>query len=204
MFGDKNITRISYLDVGTNVPDVDNNTYLFYCGGSRGVCVEANPTLIAQIREVRPKDTVLNVGVSVGEATEADFYVFDCNGISTFDKSEADKRLASGRFRLSQVTKVPLVNINVILRDYFDRCPDLLSLDIEGLDLAVLKDLDFQTYSIPVVCVETCASNENHVRPKDAAIAAFMASRGYAIYADTYINTIFVRKAWFENSTDQL
>ena len=73
----------------------------------------------------------------------------------------------------------------------------MLSLDIEGLDLEVLKSLDFEKYPIPVICVETCTYSENHIRPKDKTILEFVMSKGYEVYADTYINTIFVNKAWF-------
>ena len=75
-----------------------------------------------------------------------------------------------------------------------------LSIDIEGLDLAVLRTLDFERYPIPIVCVETCRYSEDHVRPRDHSIAEFMATKGYEAYADTYINTIFVRKTWFYRS----
>src|SRR4051794_15326047 len=66
LFSDKKVRQISYLDVGTNVPDYGNNTYLFYRGGSRGVCVEADRTLVPQIAKIRPEDKILNVGVSIG------------------------------------------------------------------------------------------------------------------------------------------
>jgi FkbM family methyltransferase len=197
LLADKKVSRVSYLDVGTNVPDFGNNTYLFYRSGSSGVCVEADRTLIPEITRVRPRDKILNVGVSTGGAAEADFYIFDAKGISTFDKTEADQRAASGNYKLTDVIKVKLVDINSILRDNFAQYPDLLSIDIEGLDLAVLKTLDFERYPIPIVCVETCRYSENHVRPKDHATAAFMTTKGYEVYADTYINTIFVNKSWF-------
>ena len=197
LFADKKLARISYLDVGTNPPDFGSNTYLFYRSGSTGVCVEADRSLIPDIARLRPRDKVLNVGVSTGTAGEADFYIFDVHGLSTFDKAEADKRAASGQFKLTEVAKVKLIDINTILRDNFAQRPDLLSIDIEGLDLAVLKTLDFDRYPIPVVCVETCRYSEDHVRPKDHAIAEFMLTKGYEVYADTYINTIFVQKAWF-------
>jgi FkbM family methyltransferase len=198
LFADRHVQSISYLDIGTNAPDFGNNTYLFYRGGSRGVCVEADRTLIAAIAKARPEDKVLNVGVSVGDQSEAVLHVFDVNGMNTFDEEEARRRAASGKYRVTDRITVKLVQINDIIRDNFPRHPDLLSIDIEGLDLAVLQSLDFDRYPIPVICVETCRYSENHVRPKNPAIAAFMVTKGYDVYADTYINTIFVRRAWFQ------
>jgi FkbM family methyltransferase len=197
LFAEKKVKKVSYLDIGTNVPDYWNNTYLLYQHGSRGVCIEADKSLIAHIKKVRPGDKVLNVGLAAGNETEADFYIFDIKGINTFDKEEAKKREASGNSSITAVVKVALVNINTVINDNFETYPEFISIDIEGLDLAVLKTLDFDKYPIPVICVETCTYSENHIRPKDNTIAEFMFTKGYEVYADTYINTIFVNKKWF-------
>jgi FkbM family methyltransferase len=197
LFADRRMRSISYLDIGTNAPDFGNNTYLFYRSGSRGVCVEADRTLIPAIEQVRPEDKILNVGVSADGRDTAVLYVFDVNGMNTFDKDEADRRAASGKYKVTDRITVKLVEINSLIRENFATWPDLLSIDIEGLDLAVLKSLDFDKYPIPVVCVETCRYSENHIRPKEPAITTLMTSKGYEVYADTYINTIFVRTAWF-------
>ncbi|MFZ1784242.1 MAG: FkbM family methyltransferase, partial [Ferruginibacter sp.] len=174
-----------------------NNTYLFYKEGSWGVCVEADPSFIRKIKNCRPKDTVIHAGVAVSDETEADFYIFDVPAINTFDKAEAEQRSRSGNYKMEQVVKVPLVKINDLIRNNFATYPDLLSIDIEGLDLAVLKSLDYKRFPIPAICVETCMYSEMHIRPKDQSIAAFMVTKGYEVYADTYINTIFVNKEWF-------
>lgn len=197
LFTDKKMTSVSYLDLGTNTPDHFNNTYLLYTKGNRGVCVEADVTLISSIKQLRPNDTVINAGVAVSDAAEADFYIFDIKGLNTFDKVEAEKRQASGAFKVVDVVSVPLVSINSIIESNFKTYPDFLSIDIEGLDLDVLKSLDFERFPIPVICVETCTFSENHVRPKDHSILEFIRSKGYEVYADTYINTIFVNKNWF-------
>jgi len=209
LFFDKGINPITYLDIGTNEPDANNNTYLFYRNGSRGVCVEADVTLIKKIKKIRPRDKVLNYGVAVGDQSKgsgpqdpvngqlADFYIFDVKGLNTFDKEEAIRREAFGTYKIADVVKVQLISINELISGYFDRCPDFLSLDIEGLDLEVLRSLNYAAYPIPVICVETCQYSENHIRPKDSSIADFLGQQGYEIYADTYINTIFVNREWF-------
>lgn len=196
LFNDKKISNIKYLDVGANTPMYVSNTYWFYTNGSTGVCVEADRTLIPEIESVRPNDKVINVGVAVSEQTVADFYIFDIKGLNTFDKEEALRREKMG-FKIADVAKVELVNINTIIKNNFATYPDLLSIDIEGLDLEVLKSLDYSQYPIPVICVETCMFSENHVRPKDHSISDFLLKTGYEVYADTYINTIFVNKEWF-------
>jgi FkbM family methyltransferase len=189
--------KINYLDLGTNIPDFGNNTYWFYRKKGKGVCVEADPTLVGRIKKVRPKDKVINAGVAVSEEKEADFFVFDEPAISTFNKQEAELRSSTGRNKIVKVAKVPLVDINKLIKQNFQSYPDLISIDIEGLDLDVLKSLDYARFPVPVICVETCTYSENHIRPKDPSIAEFMKTVGYEVYADTYINTIFVNKSWF-------
>ena len=199
LFESKGVVKPSYLDIGTNNPSYNNNTYLFYVQGSRGVCVEADGTLIERIKTVRPEDKVINVGVSVSTETEADFYIFNESGLNTFDKQEAMLRQTSGSYKIEKVVKVPLGRINNLIESNYPEFPDFLSLDIEGLDLDVLKSINWSKYPIPVICVETCTYSENHIKPKNKSITDFMNSIGYEIYADTYINTIYVNANWFFN-----
>jgi FkbM family methyltransferase len=194
---DKKLREVKYLDLGTNIPDFSNNTYFLYKMGNRGVCVEANKSLIGHIREIRPEDKVINAGVSISDQKEADFYIFKESGLNTFDKEEAEKRASFGSYKILEVVKVPLISVNRVIEENFRSYPDFLSVDIEGLDLAVLKSLDFNRFPIPIICVETCIYSENHIRPKDEKISDFLKTKGYEVYADTYINTIFVNKNWF-------
>lgn len=200
LFYNKNLPTIQYLDIGANFPIRCSNTYWFYKTGSTGVCVEADKTLIPELEKVRPNDKVINVGVAVSDESEADFYILNCDGLNTFDKEEALRRQEMGTYKITEVVKVPLVDINTLIKTNFTTYPDLLSIDIEGLDLAVLQSLDFEKYPIPVICVETCTYTENYIKPKDNTIAEFLLQTGYEIYGDTYINTIFVNKNWFYNN----
>jgi FkbM family methyltransferase len=194
------ISRPSYLELGTNHPKMGNNTYKFYRKGARGVLVEAAPSLIPTIRRTRPLDKVLNIGVGEQSGNSLRFYEFDCSGINTFDEREAKIRSDNGH-KVKQVTTIPILSVNDILASHCPRTPDFLSIDIEGLDLAVLKSLDWEKYPIPVVCVETCLFSNTHIRGQDKEIPAYMESIGYFAYGNTYINTIFVRKSWFDNPT---
>ncbi len=195
-----NLIRPHYLEIGVYEPKMGNNTYKFYERGARGVLVEADESLISFIQHVRKEDTILNIGVGDGSQKEADFYIFEAKGINTFSSDEALLRQKSGKFKLAKKTRVPLETINEIIYKNFKTYPDFLSIDIEGLDLTVLKTLDFEKYPIPIICAETCEYSENHIRPKNPMISTFLESKGYFIYADTYINSLFVNKKWFNKN----
>lgn len=197
LFNDYGIKQIKYLDLGSNIPDFGNNTFWFYINNSQGVCVEADYNLYKKIKKIRHKDKVINAGVSISDDKKATFYIFNEPALNTFDKEEAYNRTMSGKYRILKEVEVDLVNINSLISDNFQTYPDFISIDIEGLDLDVLKSLDFNNFPIPVFCVETCVYSETHIRPKNSLIIDFMKSKGYFIYADTYINTIFVNNEWF-------
>ncbi len=201
LFYKLNINKPSYLDVGANHPSYISNTYFFYLRGSRGVCVEPNFYLYKKIKQVRPSDVILNVGVGVDEQAEADFYLFPKNahGLSTFSKKEAEhwknvgmKNL--GKIEYEKIIKVPLLDINTIIKKYCNSIPDFISLDVEGLDLAILQSLDFNLYTPNIFCVETLKYDEYQNEYKDAEIIKYMNEKGYEVYADTHVNTIFLNR----------
>jgi FkbM family methyltransferase len=182
--------KIYYLEIGTNHPCASNNTYLFYSGGSQGTCVEANPRLIEQIKKVRPRDTVLNIGVGVeGSPETLPFYAMSNDHLSTFSKTQADWCISQGTPLLEEIP-IPVWTINKILSSC-PQLPDLLSLDVEGLDFAILKNIDFDIYPVGVICVETDAAGR--VSEAKATIEDFLQQKNYYLYAQTGINSIFVR-----------
>lgn len=199
LLNDIGIKQIKYLDIGANKPTFGSNTYLFYSRGNTGVLVEADPSLIPRLKSYRKRDEILNIGVAVSEEKELEFYIFNEPGANTFNKEEALKRDQQGLHKIVDTIKVPLISINELIKNNFKTYPDFMSIDIEGLDLEVLKSLDIAKYPIPIICVETCQYSTNHIRPKDLSIGEFMKSIGYFAYGDTYINTIFVNENWFKS-----
>ena len=208
LFQSFGMQQIRYLDIGANHPDFISNTYLFYTTGSRGVTVEPNPKLYAKHRALRPDDTCINAGIGFDDQPAADFYVFGgmADGLSTFSKEEAERFEnvgveGVGRFKIARVMKMPLKKINAILAE--TGVPDFLSIDIEGLDLAVLKTLDFATYRITCICVETIHYDADSKPQRNREIVQLLTDNGYMIYAETSINTIFVDQNWFMGLTRQ-
>jgi len=181
-----------YLDVGTWHPCVGNNTYLFYRAGAKGVCVEPNPDLVPLIREKRPRDEVLNVGVSAEKSGPCQYYLFEDCSHSTFDAEEAAARARSGRERILKEMSVPVVSLESIITDYFPDGLELLSLDTEGLELALLKSLNYEKHRPLAICVETVGFSETLAKPKSNVITSILAPHGYAPYADTFVNTIYI------------
>ncbi len=200
LFYKLSIDKPSYLDIGANHPAYISNTYYFYLRGSRGVCIEPNPFLNKKIKKLRRKDTVLNVGVGVNGQSEADFYLFPKNahGLSTFSKEEAEywkntgmKKV--GKIEFEKIIKVALIDINTVVKKYCKKIPDFISLDVEGLDMAILQSFDFNLLAPKVFIVETLKYDNDQEEYKNNEIIDFMKEKGYQEYADTHVNTIFIK-----------
>lgn len=192
LFHSMNVVNPLYLDIGANHPFYCNNTYYFYKNGGSGVCVEADPSLFENLAKVRENDKCLNIGITFDNRKEADFYIFSSPALNTLSKEEAENRERNGSYKIEKVIKIPLKTINEIIAENFDRAPDLISIDVEGIDLEIVKSLDFEKHRPLAFCVETITYGENRDEEKIPEIAEYLISKGYFVYADTHINTIFV------------
>jgi hypothetical protein len=68
------IPNPTYLEIGAYHPIELSNTYLFYCQGSAGLCVEPNPQLIEAFTIIRPRDICVQP-VAAGYLGNVKFYI---------------------------------------------------------------------------------------------------------------------------------
>jgi hypothetical protein len=138
----------------------------------------------------------LNAGVGIGKETEGILYTFPepYTGWNTFSKQEAVSRQKETGINYTESGKIPFLSVNGIIEKYFSSAPDFVSIDVEGLDLAILRTFDFDKYKPAVFCVETMSFSVSSQSKKCDDIIDFLLSKGYFIYADSHINTIFVRQ----------
>ena len=192
------IDRVRYLDVGAHHPSYLSNTYLFYQNGGQGVCVEPDPSLYKEFSGKRPRDIHLNCGVGVTSG-EADFFLMSTSTLNTFSREEAERYQSYGQQRILKVVEMELKTINEIIAQNFEKAPNLVSLDVEGFDYAIMQNFDFSKYRPEVFCLETLTYTEDKSERKLTEIIDLMHGNGYQTYADTYINTIFVDGAAWKN-----
>lgn len=206
LFNRLQIANPTYLDIGANDPVSLNNTYRLYTRGSRGVCVEPNPVMFSKLQQKRKRDVCINAGVAFDEKREADFYIFpeQFHGLNTFSAEEADfwehtGNEEIGKHKPEKVITMQLIDINEIIEQYLLPHPNLVSVDVEGLDLEIVKKIDFRRYKTEVFCLETLGFIEGNKEIRKTDIIDFFTSRGYFVYADTYINTVFCLKTAYNN-----
>lgn len=184
------IERPTYVDIGAHHPEYLSNTALFHLMGSRGINIEPDPRLFRAFEKSRPNDVNLNIGIAASPGRLTFFRMSD-PALSTFSDEEA-KRLATEQgIPIDASLAIPVDTIrNVIAASRLH--PDFLSVDAEGRDLEILQSYDFSAHRPAVVCVETVSFSLHGDGRKNEAIIDLMSSHGYRIYADTYVNTIFV------------
>jgi len=182
---------IQYLDIGAWDPISLNNSYFFYRKGFRGVLVEPNVAMCERIRAVRPDDTTLEAGIGVTAERQADYFIMSDSAWNTFSKSEADHmtKVTAGHIKVEKVIKMPLLDINDVMSSHFDKAPSYVSIDAEGLHLAILKSIDFDRFRPLAICVETLVAGTFSTIPE---IPAYMDAQGYVDRGGSFVNTIFV------------
>lgn len=156
-FSEKKIQDITYLEIGIPSPINLSNTYHFYLNGNKGVCIEANSNAIADLERVRPRDKIVSCGVggTDEEGKQLDFFIMKNHPeINTFSRNTVSFWEAKG-YECERVIKVPVFSLNTILERYFDKAPEFISIDIEGYEYQVLKDLDFTKWQSQCFCIET-------------------------------------------------
>jgi FkbM family methyltransferase len=201
IFSMRNLKQFSYLDVGANQPFFLNNTALFYIKGCRGLNIEANSLLIKKFKSQRPSDINLNIGIGPEEGI-LDFYVFDDDTLSTFSTDEA-KRLIDGGNKVERVEKIRILKLQQVLEEYLGgKLPDLFSIDVEGIDFEIIRSLDLSKSKPKVICAETVEYSREGTGKKRNDYIKYIVDQGYYLYADTNINSIFVEKKFWFNTSD--
>ena len=197
IFKARNIINFTYLDIGANHPCYINNTFIFYLKGCRGVNIEPNPKMVNLYIDFRPDDVALAVGIS-DQKGEFVYYEMDANELNTFSKEQSLYLEERGHKIINQQV-IPVHTIDFIIQHYFNNVsPNVIFIDAEGMDLTIVKSIDFEKYSPEVLCIETISYELNGHGVKDSELINFVLSNGYFLYADTNINSIFVKKSfWF-------
>ena len=195
IFRSLSVKRPFYLDIGAHHPRFLNNTCFFYKDGGSGVNIEPDPKLFRAFGSARPRDTNLNFGVTHEQGERlADFHIFNAPTLNTFSKEEADRVAAEDeRYRVVETKKIRIRNINEVLAEHIGgKRIDLLSMDVEGLDDKLIMAWDFDLYKPLVICLETISYSATGRGTKNEEIIRYVIGKGYMLYADTNVNSIFV------------
>ena len=191
--------EISFCDIGANDPYYLNNTYLLErtFNIKRGVLIEPNPQLARKISKERTQDICINCGITDNtNKKKLKFYIMNADTLSSFSREEIDAYKEQG-YIVVREEEIDCVNINDILAEYFEDGVDVVSIDTEGFDLKIIEAIDYEKCRPTIFCIETCGFYTG--KDKDGLrIISSLVQKGYIVYADTFLNTIFVDKKIME------
>ena len=175
----KNKKNGIYIDVGCNHPIKNNNTYLLYKKGWRGVNIDVDSKNIKIFNYARPRDYNVNIAVSDKNGLEDLFFYHEGSPINTLSKDISKYQKAE----ISKVLKVETQSLNYILDSSpFNNCAiDFLSIDVEGNEMKVLKDFNFLKFSPKVIVVEFLDLNLKKLEIKNLNIENVIKSDLYKL-----------------------
>jgi FkbM family methyltransferase len=184
-------TRASgfFVDVGAHHPQRFSNTYNLYRRGWRGINIDAMPGSMAEFRRLRPRDINLEAGIA-REPGMLRFFMFNDAALNTFDAELAASR-NHGQYRITGEAEVKTETLAQVLAAHLPKGTqiDLLSVDVEGLDLPVLESNDWSRFRPECICVEH--SIDDLLELPGTQLYRLLAPLGYKLYAKTANTLIF-------------
>jgi FkbM family methyltransferase len=181
-----------YVDVGAHHPSYLSNTKLLNLRGWCGVNIDGNPNSVAQFQAARPGDRNVHAVVS-DEPVDVTFTIFRDGAISTADPTLRDQTLNSGRDKVAQSITLRARSLADILAECVPdgQRIDLMSVDVEGFDLKVLRSNDWNRFTPFFLLVED--HNMSLLNGPNTEIFHFLRPLGYRMASQAFITSIYVR-----------
>ncbi len=180
-----------YVDVGAHHPTRLSNTANLYRAGWHGLDVDARPGTARLFQQYRPRDKALEVGVG-GKAGTLPFFIFADDALNTFSADWAKMQAETNGRKIVRVVDVPVMTLAELLNAYVPASQriDLMSVDVEGLDLEVLQSNDWERFRPRVVVAEDFGIPTLD-RIGESPIVQFLGSKGYVPVAKTTVSVFF-------------
>ncbi len=183
----------TFVDIGANHPFIDSNTYFFYLRGWRGVNIEPNPRAVEPFRQFRPDDLNLAVAVSDVEGTLPFFEVTGpdgSTGLSTLERDVAETYRAEAGFEIVE-SSVPVRPMAALIAEHNIAAPDIVSIDVECHEAAVLRGIPLDTWRPKVLVVESTLPLSGTVSYRDWE--ADLLANGYLFATFNGVNRFYLR-----------
>jgi FkbM family methyltransferase len=144
-----------YVDVGAHHPKRFSNTYFFYKKGWNGINIEPMPGSKKIFDKYRPNDINIEIPISDKE-DELTYYMFNDAALNGFSKEISQQRNEFKDYKIIKTANLKTRTLRSVLNEYLPAGQkiDVLSIDVEGLDLEVLKSNDWDKYKPTIILVE--------------------------------------------------
>lgn len=180
-----------FVDVGAHHATRFSNTFALYKKGWRGVNIDAAPGSMDSFMKFRPRDINLEVAISdkVGPLL---LNVFKEGALNTFDSTLADSYTAGGWERTDAI-ELQTRSLSDVLDQHLTAGQkiDLLSVDVEGEDLGVLRSNNWDKYCPEVIIIEALDTPLHSLHTHPAI--TFLSEQGFSPIARLF-NSVILRR----------
>lgn len=177
----ENRPRGFYVEVGAPHPTRFSNSYYFYKQGWNGINIDATPDSMSLFRNMRPRDVNLEFAISQEKETR-DFFIFNDPALNTFDEKLARESEDCG-YHILATKRLATHTLAEILAEYVPEGQriDFLSIDVEGMDFAVIRSNDWRRFRPVILLVEMLGVSIEGAR--DLEMYNYLVQEGYDLFA---------------------
>lgn len=178
-----------FVDVGANDPtEINSQSYhLETLLDWSGVLVEPNPQFAKRCIDERPNSTSFQCAcVAVDNHPEITLYIPLRDGAEVNTHAGIDKNIDDFNYTEHNEITVPAKTLNAILNEVQAGEIDLLSVDVEGAELEVLRGLNIEKYKPKLILLE-----DKHLY---LTKHRFLKANGYRLIKRTHFNFWYAPK----------
>ena len=185
-----------YVDVGCFHPIRQNNTYLMYRLGWRGVNIDLNPLTIELFKIARPHD--INICAAISNKNELKNLYFDhqLSTLNTINKNHTLFIEKSFGIKTLKKKKIRTKKLDNLLKSKNIQDIDFLNIDIEGNEFEALKNFNFNHFNIKVICIEIVNYNfySKKIKTNKNKIFSLLKKNNFKLNFKSKVNYIFINK----------
>ena len=184
-------TKRTYVDIGAYHPIEHSVTYLLYTFGWQGIAIDGRD-IQKKFRKYRPNDIFINKIVGKDDNKKTKFYIHKRIGLI----NQKDTPAKTSEF---EEINIPQININKELMRRNIKRIDFLNLDVEGAELEIIKNFDFNNHSPTIIAIEIHGNNVQECLNKEEA--KIILNNGYICVGSAVITFFFVKKKCIPQKT---
>jgi hypothetical protein len=155
-----------YIDIGCYHPIKFSQTFKLYKLGWTGINLDISKESIDLFNLFRPKDNNLNIGISTKYGLEDGYFNKKISTTNFIGQNYFDNINKNKTF----IRKIKTKTINQIFEEYNISEVDFLKIDCEGMDLSIIKTLNFDKYKVNFLSIEFLYDAGSFIKNKNSNI----------------------------------
>jgi FkbM family methyltransferase len=171
-----------FVEVGANHPQIGSQTWHLEQKGWRGILIEPQVDFVPMLRTERPGSTIVNAACSFPGADPVMLLHSPAENFS--GRASLKKNVDDVDVVYLRTEKVKVTTLNQVVVDAGSPTIELLSIDVEGTELDVLRGLDLSQHRPALILIEDkCYSLDKH---------RYLRGHGYRLIRRTGFNNWYI------------